>query len=73
MTNEKDIVKKLGCNIAKIRKRKSFSQNMLAEAADISREHLAKIETGKRAISLRLLFKISVILETDIKDFFIFQ
>ena len=37
----------------------------LAEKLDISREHLAKLETGKRRISLKLLFMLSEILETS--------
>ncbi len=73
MTNENDELKKLGQNIAKIRKSMDFSQNILAEKADISREHLAKIETGKRYISLKLLFKLAKLLNVDVKDFFIFK
>ena len=40
-------LKILGKNIQLARKNKGFSQNELAEIADISREHLAKIETVK--------------------------
>ena len=57
----------LGSNIKKARKAKNLSQNKLAEKLDISREHLAKIETAKRGISLDLLFKISDILEVKEK------
>ncbi len=73
MTNYDIKIKKLGRNIAKLRRSKSFSQNQLAEIADISREHLAKIETGKRSISLKLLFKISEILGCEVKEFFCFD
>ncbi len=51
-------LKLLGRNIAKARKAKKLSQNELSEMLDISREHLAKIETAKRGISIGLLFKL---------------
>ncbi len=51
-------LKLLGRNIAKQRKMKKLSQNALSEMLDISREHLAKIETAKRGISIGLLFKL---------------
>ena len=65
MTNEATKLKILGQNIQKARKNKGFSQNMLAENLDISREHLAKLETGKRRISLTLLFLFAEVLEID--------
>jgi transcriptional regulator with XRE-family HTH domain len=49
-------LKQLGKNIAKYRKEKKLSQEALADILDISREHLAKIETAKRGISIHLLF-----------------
>ena len=63
----------LGKNIKNARKIKGLSQNALAELLDISREHLAKIETAKRTISLGLLFQICDILETKEKDLFNFE
>lgn len=63
MTNETTKLIILGRNIFNARKAKGLSQNKLAEMLDISREHLAKLETGKRRISLKLLFSISEILE----------
>ena len=65
MTNEATKLKILGQNIQKARKNKGFSQNMLAENLDISREHLAKLETGKRRISLKLLFLLAEVLKID--------
>ena len=62
----------LGKNIKTARKMKNLSQNDLAELLDISREHLAKIETAKRTVSLGLLFRISDILgisEKELLDF----
>lgn len=63
----------LGRNIAKYRKNKNLSQNALAEIIDISREHLAKIETGKRNISLKLLFKLCENLDITEMDLFNFD
>ncbi len=65
MTNETTKLKILGQNIQKARKNKGLSQNRLAENLDISREHLAKLETGKRRISLKLLFLLAEVLEVD--------
>lgn len=68
MTNETTKLIKLGKNICKFRKAKGYSQNELAEIVDISREHLAKLETAKRRISLKLLFKIADALEITEKE-----
>jgi transcriptional regulator with XRE-family HTH domain len=67
-----DRIKKLGHNIATRRKELHLTQNQLAEIVDISREHLAKIETAKRSISLDLLIKIADTLDTEVKNLFDF-
>ncbi len=72
MTNETTKLVKLGRNIYNARKRNSLSQNQLAEMLDISREHLAKLETGKRRISLKLLFKLSDLLKVSESDLMCF-
>jgi len=63
---------KLGRNIYKYRKSTGINQNDFAEKLDISREHLAKIETGKRNLSLTLLFRIAEELNIPEKDLFDF-
>ena len=63
----------LGKNIAKVRKAKHLSQNSLADMLDISREHLAKIETAKRGISIHLLFELCDVLEVPVKKLFDFE
>ena len=73
MTNEATKLIALGKNIQKARKNKKLSQNELAELLDISREHLAKVETAKRCISLNLLFKLAETLKTKEKDLFDFE
>lgn len=73
MTNKATKTLQLGKNIKKYRKSKNLSQNKLAEILDISREHLAKIETAKRCVSLLLLFKIAEVLDVAEKDLFEFE
>ena len=72
MTNKTTKLITLGKNIKAARKNRNLSQNKLAEILDISREHLAKIETAKRTISLGLLFDLSEkldISESDLLNF----
>ena len=70
----KDAKKKLlGGNIAKYRKQKNISQNQLAELVDVSREHIAKVETAKRNMSMDLLFNISSALNIPEYKLFIYE
>lgn len=73
MTNKATKLIALGKNIQKARNNANLSQNELAEKLDISREHLAKIETAKRCISLGLLFELAEALEINEKDLFDFE
>ena len=65
-------IKKLGESIATRRKELHLTQNQLAEIVDISREHLAKIETAKRSISLDLLIAIADALKIKVNELFKF-
>ncbi len=58
----------LGKKIAQIRQSTGLSQNNFAEILHISREHLAKIETAKRSVSLDLLINIADSLNIKVKD-----
>ena len=73
MTNKTTKLIALGNKIKLARKAKNLSQNQLAEMLDISREHLAKVETAKRKISLSLLFKLSDILNISESELFDFK
>ena len=73
MANQITKLQILGKNIQKFRKDKKLSQNQLAELLGISREHLAKIKTPKRCISLKLLFKLADTLEISEKKLFDFN
>lgn len=68
MNNKITKIYRLGRNIFTKRKSLGLSQNELAEKLDISREHLAKIETAKRTVSLDLLIEISDALGVKVRD-----
>jgi transcriptional regulator with XRE-family HTH domain len=68
VNNKTTKIYNLGRNIFTRRKELGMSQNSLAEKLDISREHLAKIETAKRTVSLDLLIEIADALNTKVKD-----
>ena len=73
MTNKTTKLLLLAKNIKKARRARNLSQNDLAELLDISREHLAKVETGKRTISLSLLFELCDKLAKTEKEMFDFS
>lgn len=73
MLNENEKLVILGKNIQMARLAKNLSQNELADELDISREHLAKLETAKRRISLKLLFRLCDVLGITEKDLFDFN
>ncbi|MBQ8458470.1 helix-turn-helix transcriptional regulator [bacterium] len=68
MNNKTTKIYNLGRNIFKKRKDLKMSQNEFAEKLDISREHLAKIETAKRTVSLDLLIEIADNLGVKVRD-----
>lgn len=68
MNNKATKIYNLGRKIFAKRKELGLSQNELAEKLDISREHLAKIETAKRTVSLDLLIEISDALGVKVRD-----
>lgn len=49
----------LGEHIRKLRHQKGFSQEDLAEVADIHRNFLGEIERGKKGVTLETLFRLS--------------
>lgn len=69
-----DQYKEIGLKIAYYRKLKGLSQLELAEKIDVSRTHLSNIETPNvpTSISLDLLFRISEVLDIEMKNFFEF-
>ena len=72
VTNEITKMRQVAQNIKKYRQAKKLSQNAFAEKLDISREHLAKVETAKSFASLQLIFKIAEELNIEVKSLFEF-
>ncbi|MCM1010343.1 MAG: helix-turn-helix domain-containing protein [Fusobacterium sp.] len=73
MTNRATKLKLLGKNISKYRKQKGYTQNKLGDLLNMSREHIAKVETAKRNPSLDLIFEIAETLEINESDLFNFK
>ena len=68
MDNKVTKLLQLGRKIYNFRRQKKLSQNTFAEMLNISREHLAKIETAKRCVSLGLLIDIAEKLEVKVNE-----
>lgn len=68
MDNKTTKILQLGRKIFATRKERGYSQNEFAEILNISREHLAKIETAKRCISLGLLIDVAECLKIQVRD-----
>ena len=63
----------LGLNIAYYRKEKGMSQSELAEAVDISRTHMSRVETANCAVSLDVVFDICEGLDVPPRKMFDFR
>ena len=58
-----DICKRVGLRIAAARTAKGWSQQLLADHAQISREHVVRIEAGQKEMGLRTLEQIAQALD----------
>ncbi len=65
-----DINIKIGDRIRVLRKEKELSQEALANIAEVDRTYMTKVETGKRNVTVKILEKIIVALDTDFATFF---
>lgn len=63
-----DICKRVGRKIAALRTAKGWSQQLLADHAQISREHVLRIEAGQKELGMRTLERIATALEVKPKD-----
>lgn len=66
-------LKLLGQNIRKYRNSKGLSQEALAEKVELSREYIARVETGVKRISLKKLFEIADTLNVKCSDLINFK
>lgn len=60
----------LGRKIARHRQAIGLTQSQLAEMADVQQETISRIETGRRAPSLGLTYRLSAALEVDLHELF---
>lgn len=69
---DKDIKAIISNNVRKYRKLKGYTQEQLALYTDRSFEFIRRIESekGRKGVSIETLWRISVVLETDINKFF---
>jgi transcriptional regulator with XRE-family HTH domain len=65
-----DINIKIGDRIRELRKAKGLSQEALANIAEVDRTYMTKVETGKRNVTVKILDKIILALDTDFATFF---
>lgn len=63
----------LGLNIAYYRKERGLSQSQLAEAVNISRTHMSRVETAECAVSLDVIFDICETLGVSPQKMFDFR
>lgn len=57
-----------GSKVRDIRESRLLSQSRLAELAEISREHLCRIENGYSNVSAQTVDKICRVLDVDVSD-----
>lgn len=66
--DKKSELKKLGKNIARLRRLKSFSQDELALEANIGRRTINRVEVGEADVRFSTLIKIADTLKVDLKE-----
>lgn len=64
------VLASIGQNLQTIRTRRELTQAELAERASVDTTHVRSIEGGRGAPSLRLLVRLSLILDVDLRAFF---
>lgn len=68
-----DVKKLVGARVRTLRKRKNFSQEVLANKVGIDMKSLSRLERGAHYPSLDTLEKIQLELAVELKDFFDFE
>jgi len=63
-----NINKEVGFRIREVRQERGYSQEKLAELADLHRAYIGQIERGEKNIGLKNLEKIAKALGVNIKD-----
>jgi len=68
LKRDKDILLKLGKNLRQIRKDKNFSQEKLANKAEIERSQISRIERGIQNPKITTLIVIASVLEVEVQS-----
>jgi|HubBroStandDraft_1064217.scaffolds.fasta_scaffold897877_1 transcriptional regulator with XRE-family HTH domain len=63
-----DICVRVGRRIKELRQEKGWSQQLLADHAELERAHLSRLEEGKREPGLRVLDRIARALDVEVED-----
>ena len=63
-----DICVRVGRKIRALRRAKGWSQQLLADHAELERAHLSRLEEGRREAGLRVLDRIAIALEVEVED-----
>lgn len=71
LAKQEQFLNKVSKRIVDLRKQKGFTQERLAEEADIDRVALANIETGRRRPTVITLYKLATALKVEVKEFFV--
>ena len=65
-----NIKEKFGFKVKQLREQKGFSIEYLANISNVDRTYISDIEKGKRNVSLQIIEKIIIALDTDFIEFF---
>ena len=65
-----DIKVKVGQRIKELRKKLEFSQEALANEAEVDRTYVTDVENGRRNVSLEILERLIKALNVSIAEFF---
>lgn len=66
----KDICQRIGKRIRDLRTERGWTQQMLADHAELGQDHLSDLELGKKEIGIRALERIVVALDVSLMRFF---
>ena len=61
---------RIGRRIRVLRTEQGWTQAMLADHSELTREHLSELENGHKEIGIRTLEKITLALELSLPEFF---
>jgi len=65
-----NIKEKFGFKVKELREQKKFSIEYLANISNIDRTYISDIEKGKRNLSIEIMYKIIMALDSDFGTFF---